>query len=116
MTPRPPPRASSPPIKATQVRKGQVHPFKLTLAELHLEAAPLSALAGGDPACNAAIMQGIFNNEDRGPKRQVALLNALMGMLAYQPEWSLADAWQRVENSLSSGMAALKLQRLQVAE
>ena len=96
-----------------QVRRGKVQKFELSMAELKLKPGPVEDLLGGDPVCNAGILQRILNNEEQGPKRDVALLNALMGLLAYQPEWSIADAWQRLERSLSSGMAALKLKRLQ---
>ncbi len=96
-----------------QVRRGRVQPFEFTLVDLHLKPSTLEHLLGGDPECNAGILQRILNNEEQGPKRDVALLNAVIGLLAYQPEWSLHDAWERMERSLSSGMAALKLKRLQ---
>ena len=96
-----------------QVRRGKVQKFELSLAELNLKPSPVENLLGGDPEHNAQIVQRILNNEEMGPKRDVALLNALMGLMAYQPEWSVLDAWQRLERSLSSGMAALKLKRLQ---
>jgi anthranilate phosphoribosyltransferase len=91
--------------KVMQVWRGQVHDFNFSLAELQLKPSAIDDLMGGDPLCNAGILQGILNNEEMGPKRNVALLNALMGLLAYQPEWSVMDAWQRLEGSLSSGMA-----------
>ncbi|MCX7122857.1 MAG: anthranilate phosphoribosyltransferase [Gammaproteobacteria bacterium] len=96
-----------------QVRRGLVQKFDFSLAELGLKSGSVKDLLGGDPACNADMMERILNNQERGPKRDVALLNALMGLLAYQPEWSITDAWARLERSLESGMAALKLKRLQ---
>ena len=42
---------------------------------LHLKKAPLSELAGGDAQANAAILHAIFTGE-RGPRRDVVLLNA----------------------------------------
>ncbi len=96
-----------------QVKRGKIDFFQLALADLNLQPGRLDALCGGDPIRNAEITQSILNNAEQGPKRQVALLNALMGLLAYQPEWSISHGWERLERSLSSGMAALKLQRLQ---
>ncbi len=96
-----------------QVYRGQALDFTLKLADVGLKPGVLEDLKGGDPSVNATLTQNILNGADQGPRHQVVLLNALMGLLAYRPDLSLHEAWVRLESSLESGLAALKLKRLQ---
>lgn len=48
---------------------------QIVAADLGLASAPTAELAGGEPADNAAAIEGVFAGE-RGPRRDVVLLNA----------------------------------------
>jgi anthranilate phosphoribosyltransferase len=67
--------ALSGPTEIAEVRNGEVTQSILTPEEFNLERAPLTALAGGDAAANALILNGIFSGQT-GPPRDVVLLNA----------------------------------------
>jgi anthranilate phosphoribosyltransferase len=67
--------ALSGPSEVAEVRDGVVRQYVITPEEFGLERAPLSALAGGGAAENAEILTAIFAGE-KGPKRDVVLLNA----------------------------------------
>lgn len=88
--------------------------FVLAPADFGLSEAPLSALAGGEAAENAAILRAVFAGE-RGPHRDVVVMNAGLalaaGGLAVSPE---AGA-RRAEAVLDDGSVAALLAAL-VAE
>jgi anthranilate phosphoribosyltransferase len=67
--------ALSGPSEIAIVREESVKLDTVSPAALNLTVAPVAALAGGDAAQNAAILQSIFRGE-RGPRRDVVLLNA----------------------------------------
>jgi anthranilate phosphoribosyltransferase len=72
--------ALSGPSDVAEVRSGQVTLYSVRPEEFGLERAPLAALEGGDAAANAAILTAIFGGE-RGPRRDVVLLNAAAVLL-----------------------------------
>ncbi|MBN1887746.1 MAG: anthranilate phosphoribosyltransferase [Thermoflexales bacterium] len=99
------------PNRLSQLRDGQVRTFELDPAELGLPRASLADLAGGEADANAAIVRAILDGES-GPRRDVVLLNAaaclLAGGLAPDMRAGLALGAQ----SIDSGAARAKLDRL----
>jgi anthranilate phosphoribosyltransferase len=67
--------ALSGPSEVAEVRDGVVTRYAVTPEAFGLERAPLEALTGGDAGMNAAILRCVFAGE-RGPRRDVVLLNA----------------------------------------
>lgn len=95
-----------------QVRRGQVLEYQISLSDLGMKPAPVSTLQGGSPEENALITRAILSGKETGPKRDVALLNAAIAQVAYQPSLTLPEALEKAERSISSGMALRKLERL----
>lgn len=102
----------SPHNQVLQVRRGQIIEYTVSLSDLGLKPTPISALQGGSPEDSAVITRAILSGKDTGPKRDVALLNAAIAQVAYQPSLTLLEAFEKVERSISSGMAMRKLERL----
>ncbi len=76
---------------------------RLTPEELGLKAAPLAALAGGgDAKENAAILRGIFAGE-RGPRRDVVLLNAAAVLVVAERAKDLPAGLQMAAEVIDSG-------------
>ncbi len=76
---------------------------RLTLAELGLSPAPLTALAGGSDAReNAAILRAIFAGE-RGPRRDVVLLNAAAVLVVAECVADIAVGIQVAAEAVDSG-------------
>jgi len=73
--------ALSGPSQVAEVRDGVVREYIVAPEEFGMERAPLSALEGGDAVANAAILRAIFAGE-RGPRRDVVLLNAAAVLVA----------------------------------
>ena len=73
--------------------------------------ARLAELAGGDPARNAEIVRRILHGE-RGPRRDVVLVNAAAALMASGKVTTPREAMAAAAESLDSGAACSKLERL----
>ncbi len=94
------------PNRVSQLRAGEVSTFQLHPEKLGLSLATLDDLQGGTPEENARITQAILSGADRGPRRDIVLLNAA-GVLALESDdWTVGLA--QAAAAIDSG-AALRL-------
>ncbi|MGB7749152.1 MAG: anthranilate phosphoribosyltransferase [Verrucomicrobiia bacterium] len=77
-----------------------------------LQPATLADLRGGDREVNAAIIRRILRGEERGPKRDVVLLNAAAALFVAGKTKSLIAGWELAAEMMDSGQAAGKLAEL----
>ena len=96
--------------RVTHLHKGQVRTFLLDQLDLGLPRARLSDLMGGTPEENAALTRRILSGEERGPKRDVVLLNAAAALSAESGD--LAAGLEAARASIDSGRALAKLDAL----
>jgi len=80
--------------------------------ELGLAPAQPEDLRGGDPDENARILRGILAGEDRGPRRDVVLLNAAAALVAGGAAADLKEGIARAAESIDSGAALRTLEGL----
>jgi anthranilate phosphoribosyltransferase len=102
---------------------GPTHVFEVTAASVvkHLwvledfgvEKAHLASLIGGDTAANAHIARKILAGE-KGPRRDIVLVNAAAGLLAGGQAEDLREGVQQAAKAIDSGGAAKVLDRLQL--
>src|SRR5262249_39028036 len=64
-----------------EIHRGEVRQFAISPEDLGLAAAKMNAIAGGDAAENGKIIESIFRGE-RGPRRDVVLLNSAPALVA----------------------------------
>jgi anthranilate phosphoribosyltransferase len=83
--------------------------FSYQPSDLRLSAPDLKALAGDDPATNARIIRQILGNKDRGPKRDLVLLNAAAALVVAEKVASYDDGWTLAAELIDSGAALAKL-------
>ena len=95
------------------VRAGQA-PTRQTCsaAELGLQPAPQTALRGGDVATNVVIVRGVLDGSDRGPRRDVVLLNAAAALVAGDRAADLSAGLGLARTSIDDGHALERLIRL----
>lgn len=97
------------------VEEGRIRAERLDPEALGLRLAPLSALAGGDRAANAAILEAVLRGEGTPAQGDVVCLNTALVLwvagLAPSPGAGLEDARQ----ALNSGMAWRKVEALRQA-
>jgi anthranilate phosphoribosyltransferase len=77
-----------------------------------LQPANLADLRGGDRETNAAIIRRLLRGEERGPKRDIALLNAAAALFVAGQTCSMTDGWTLAAELIDSGQALRKLEAL----
>ena len=97
--------------KISECRNGAVNTFYLHPADVGLPKAAVGALKGGDARANAAIIERVLGG-DRGPARDVVLLNAGAALFIGGAAASVQDGIARAANALDSGEAKRTLERL----
>jgi anthranilate phosphoribosyltransferase len=91
---------------------GQVLTEMLDPRELGFTPAPPGALRGGDPDENACILRDVLAGQDRGPRRDVVLLNTAAALVAGGAAADLKEGLDRAAESVDSGNALHTLEAL----
>lgn len=79
--------------------------------ELGLPRCAMAELRGGDAAANAAIVRGVLSGE-KGPKRDIVLLNAAFGLVAAGKADDPAEGMRMAADAIDSGLAMEQLEKL----
>ncbi len=96
------------PNRASFFRDGVVTDLEIVPEEAGLVRADAGYAAGGDAAENRRIIEGIFAGE-KGPRRDVVVLNAAASLLVAGRVDSLGKGARMAEEVLDQGLAAAKL-------
>ena len=91
--------------RVSELAGGRVRTYDLEPIEFIGEYADPAALAGGDPATNAAITRAVLAG-DKGPCRDIACLNAAAAIVAGGKAATLREGWSLAQASLDCGKAA----------
>jgi anthranilate phosphoribosyltransferase len=97
--------------RVVEVADGGTEEWFVTPEDVGFERVELSAIAGGSPEQNAAVVRSVFAG-DRGPARDVVLLNAGAAILAAGNAHDLGAGVERAAEALDSGAAEGVLERL----
>ena len=98
-----------------EVRGGEIRQFVMTPEDFGLNSARLDAILGGDGSENARIVEAVFRGE-RGPRRDVVVLNAAPAIVAAGAANTWKDGIRLAAESIDSGAALTKLQELREFE
>lgn len=93
--------------RVSHLLNGRVTTFDLDPADLGLARASLDAMIGGEPQANAAITRAILSGADRGPRRDIVLLNAAAVLCVETGDW--ADGLARARSAIDSGASLATL-------
>jgi anthranilate phosphoribosyltransferase len=91
---------------------GQVITETLDPRQLGFAPARPEDLGGGEPPENARITRRVLSGEERGPRRDVVLLNAAAALLAGGAVSDLEQGVSRAVQSIDSGAALARLDAL----
>jgi anthranilate phosphoribosyltransferase len=94
------------------LKDGQIQVQLLDAQQLGFPHASLTQLVGGDAFENAGILRAILSGEDRGPRRDIALLNAAAGFVICGLAPDIQAGLDRAATAIDSGAASRKLQAL----
>jgi anthranilate phosphoribosyltransferase len=95
------------PSELARLRDGEVTEEVVEPGRLGLSEHPLAAIAGGDPAANAAELRALFEGRGRPAYRDIVLANAAAALTVAGRDWGGALAEART--ALDGGAAADKL-------
>jgi anthranilate phosphoribosyltransferase len=94
-----------------EVRQGDIRQFVMTPEDFGVAPAKIEAILGGDAAENAGIIESIFRGE-RGPRRDVVLLNAAPALVAGGAAKTWKEGLELAAEAIDNGAAMKKLQQL----
>lgn len=94
--------------KVSECRNGAVATFYVHPSDFGIPKAERRDLQGGDAAANAAILRGVFAG-DKGPRRDVVLLNAGASLFIGGKAASVREGIERAAQAIDSGAVRAKL-------
>ncbi len=97
--------------KVSRCRRGQVETFYITPEVFGVTRADVGTLQGGEKDENAKILLSVLNGE-RGPKRDVVLMNSAAALVVAARAQDFRDAMLVVSDAIDSGNALRKLQEI----
>jgi anthranilate phosphoribosyltransferase len=97
--------------KVSECRDGAVNTFYVHPSDFALPKATAAALRGGDAAENAAVARAVLAGE-RGPARDIVVLNAAASLLIAGTAPTIREGIERAGQVLDDGRAAAVLDRL----
>ena len=103
--------ALSGPSDIAEVRAGSVNELSVTPEQMGFERVGLEELAGGDAATNAEILRKIFAGE-RGPRREMVVLNAAAVLAVAGVAGKLREGAARAAEAIDSGAVMRLVERL----
>jgi anthranilate phosphoribosyltransferase len=94
-----------------EILSDEIRQFMMTAEDFGIPSARIDAILGGNARENAKIIEGIFRGE-RGPRRDVVLLNTAPALVASGAVSTWKDGIRLAAESIDSGAALRKLEEL----
>lgn len=95
------------PSTVSEIKDGTINTYTVTPEQFGFECCELKELQGGDGAVNAAITRDILSGKEKGPKRDIVLLNAGATLYIGGKAESVEEGIKLAAATIDSG-AALK--------
>jgi anthranilate phosphoribosyltransferase len=97
--------------KVSEVKDGKVITYQIDPKEFGLEYAGIEQLIGGTAKENADITMNILEGE-KGPKRDIVLLNAALALVAAGSAENISEGLKQAAQAIDSGLARAKLNEM----
>ncbi|OHB62802.1 MAG: anthranilate phosphoribosyltransferase [Planctomycetes bacterium RBG_13_62_9] len=98
--------------RIVELRDGKITSFELDPADYGIANASIDALGSGDAIANAAVIRDILAGKDRGPRRDIVLLNAAAAIIVAELADDFEQALLLAERSIDQRRALHCLDRL----
>lgn len=95
--------------KVSELKEGFVKTYEIKPEDFGIKRASPEELSGGDAKHNAEIATNLLKEKERGPMRDIVVLNSAAGIYVGGLADSIADGITLAEKSLDSGVAYDKL-------
>ncbi len=100
------------PTKVAEYKDGHVETYEIKPTDFGIKLAELKEVQGNSPEDNAKIILDILNNKEKGPKRDIVVLNAAAAIYAAGKAASIKEGIEIAKDSIDSGKALEKLNNL----
>lgn len=98
--------------QVSELRDGEIHTYTISPEDFGIKKACPEDLKGGEGQENAEITRRILKGEDRGPKRDIVLLNAGATLYTAGVTENISDGIKLAEEAINSGKAFSALEKL----
>jgi len=98
--------------KIVELRDGEIATLELDPTDYGIASASIDTLGSGDAIANAALIRLILSGKDRGPRRDIVLLNAAAAIIVAELADSFEKAIPLAAASIDEGKALHCLERL----
>jgi len=99
------------PTYVAELKNGEVKTYTIRPEDFGMSTADLEQIRAKDSAHSLEIIKAVFNNAD-GPAKDIVCLNAGAAIYAAGLTPSLADGVKKAQDTIASGLASDKLERL----
>jgi len=86
---------------------------EISPTDFGIQQAKVEDLTGGDATVNSKILEDILSGTDRGPKREMVVMNAAAGLTCAGLADHMEDAIEQARELIDSGEALRRLRKLQ---
>ena len=98
--------------RVVELRDGAITSFEVDPGAYGISCASIDALGSGDAIANAGVIRGILAGNDKGPRRDIVLLNAAAALVVAGLADSFEQALPQAEASIDDGKALHCLEKL----
>jgi len=98
--------------KVADYKEGHVRAYEIKPTDFGMKMADLNEIKGGSPYENKEIILNVLKGKEKGPKRDVVVLNAAVALFAAEKVDDIKDGIKLAEESIDSGKAFEKLNKL----
>ena len=95
--------ATTGPPRILELQDGHISEWELDPLNLGLRLVAPAELAGGGPDENAAIARAVFGGADRGPRRDIVVLNAAAGLVVAGVVDRIAEGFEVAGAAIDDG-------------
>jgi anthranilate phosphoribosyltransferase len=98
--------------RIVELRDGWIRSFELDPADYGIANASIDVLGSGDAIANAALIRDILAGQEKGPRRDIVLLNAAAALVVAELADTFTEALPLAQASIEEGKALHCLEKL----
>lgn len=98
--------------KICELNNNNITERKIHPSEFNIPVADFEDLKGGDAKTNAKIISDILTKKEKGPKRDIAVLNAAAALVAADIATGFNDAIKKANDAIDNGNAKIALDKM----